>query len=139
MPEVSGLWSHLWKLSPEFEIRNADYKELWPVCGAVAPLTLTLRHNMKVQRQHQAPSHFNSAHTENRILHVVVTILNEVCVIYDRIIRSRTTEILTVCTSGLHRIPSVNPQAPKQNLDHNLNLAMSELLVTYWQRPYKDE
>jgi len=69
---------------------------------------------MKVQGQHQAPSHFNSAHTENRILHVVVILLNEVCVIYDRFIWSRTTDSLTVCTSGLHRIPSVKPQAPKQ-------------------------
>jgi len=31
------------------------------------------------------------------------------------------TESLTACTSRLHRIPSVNPQAPKQILDHNLN------------------
>jgi len=48
---------------------------------------------------------------------------------------SRTTESLTVCTSGLHRIPSVNPQGPKRNLDLNLNLAMSGLLVTYRQSP----
>jgi len=41
------------------------------------------------------------------------------------------TESLTVCTSGLHRISSVNPQAPKQILGHNLNLTMSGLFVTY--------
>jgi hypothetical protein len=41
---------------------------------------IRLRHYMKVH------GHLNSFHAENRILHVSVIILNEVCVIYDRII-----------------------------------------------------
>jgi hypothetical protein len=60
-----------------------------------------LHHYMKVQGQHQASSHFNSAHIGNQILHVAVIILNEVCVIYDRFSWSRTAESLTVCTSVL--------------------------------------
>lgn len=74
--------SSFWSLKYETQMD----KELWTVCGAIAPLLLRLRHYMKVQGQHQAPSHFNSAHTENLIVNVAVIILNEVCVIYDLII-----------------------------------------------------
>jgi hypothetical protein len=37
---------------------------------------------MKVRGQHQAPSHLNSSHSENRILHVSVIILNEVTYVW---------------------------------------------------------